>query len=198
MLYKEDDVMGPKVKFTREQIIDAAFEIAQTEGMESITMRKIAEKMGGSVAPIYVNFKNVDELHEALMERIISISRRLLTEENTGNPFRDMGNASLRFAMEYSIIFRDLVIKSGKYMQGYDEKIAPALIEEMQKDPELEGFTVEELKTILLKMRIFQLGLSLMAANSLLPKEYKRQDLLDILSSAADDVIMSAKRRRGL
>jgi hypothetical protein len=68
----------------------------------------------------------------------------------------------------------------------------------MQKDPELEGFTVEELKTILLKMRIFQLGLSLMAANSLLPKEYKRQDLLDILSSAADDVIMSAKRRRGL
>jgi len=190
--------MGPKVKFTREQIIDAAFEIAQTEGMESITMRKIAEKMGGSVAPIYVNFKNVDELHEALMERIISISRRLLTEENTGNPFRDMGNASLRFAMEYSIIFRDLVIKSGKYMQGYDEKIAPALIEEMQKDPELEGFTVEELKTILLKMRIFQLGLSLMAANSLLPKEYKRQDLLDILSSAADDVIMSAKRRRGL
>ena len=43
--------MGPKVKFTREQIIDTAFEIAQTEGIDSITMRKIAEKMGSSVAP---------------------------------------------------------------------------------------------------------------------------------------------------
>ncbi|NLP23868.1 MAG: TetR/AcrR family transcriptional regulator, partial [Syntrophomonadaceae bacterium] len=85
--------MGPKVKFTREQIIDAAFEIARTEGIDNITMRKIAEKMGSSVAPIYVNFKNVDELNEALIERIISISHQFLAEENTGNPFRDIGNA---------------------------------------------------------------------------------------------------------
>ena len=190
--------MGPKVKFTREQIIDAAFEIAKTEGFDSITMRKIAAKMGSSVAPIYVNFKNVDELKEALMERIISVSRQILKEESTGNPFHDIGIASLRFAVEYSVIFRDLVIKSGKYMQGYDEKMMPALIEEMQKDPALNGFTVEELKTILLKMRIFQVGLSVMAANSLLPKEYTNQDMIDILSSTADDVIMSAKMRRGL
>jgi len=194
---KDGDVMGPKVKFTREQIIDAAFEIAQTEGIDSITMRKIAEKMGGSVAPIYVNFENVDELKDALMERIIGISRQLLSEEDTGNPFRDIGNASLRFAVEYSVIFRDLVIKNSKYMQGYDEKMTPALIEEMQKDPELNGFTVDELKTILLKMRIFQLGLSIMAANGLLPKDYSKQDMMNILSSTADDVIISAKHRKG-
>lgn len=28
--------MGPKVKFTKEQIIDATFEIAKTEGIDSI------------------------------------------------------------------------------------------------------------------------------------------------------------------
>jgi AcrR family transcriptional regulator len=194
---KDGDVMGPKVKFTREQIIDAAFEIVQTEGIDSITMRKIAEKMGGSVAPIYVNFKNVDELKDALIEKIISISRRFISEENTGNPFRDIGNASLRFATEYSVIFRDLIVKGDKYMHGYDEKMTPVLIEEMQRDPELNGFSVDELKTILLKMRIFQLGLSMMAANGLLPKEYTKQEMTDILSSSADDVIMSAKLRKG-
>ncbi|OQB25125.1 MAG: hypothetical protein BWY11_00453 [Firmicutes bacterium ADurb.Bin182] len=161
-------------------------------------MRKIAERMGSSVAPIYVNFKNVDELLETLLEKIMSVCRKLLAEENSGSPLRDIGSASLRFAMEYSVIFRDLAIKSGKYMQGYDEKMMPALIEEMQKDPGLNGFTVEELKTILLKMRIFQLGLSMMAANSLLPKDYSKQEMMDILSSTADDVIMSAKLRRGL
>jgi AcrR family transcriptional regulator len=189
--------MGPKVKFTREQIIDAAFEIAKAEGIDSITMRKISEKMGSSVAPIYVNFKNVDELNEALLERIISIGRKLIMEENTGNPFRDIGVASLRFAIEYSEIFKDLVVKSGKYMQGYDEKMVPILIEEMKKDPELNMFTVDELKTILLKMRIFQIGLSIMAANGLLPKGFDKQDMSDILSSAADDVITSAKLRKG-
>lgn len=74
----------------------------------------------------------------------------------------------------------------------------PVLIEEMQKDPELKGFTIDELKIILLKMRVFQLGLSMMVANSLLPKEYKKQNMMDILASTADDVIMSAKLRKGI
>ncbi len=46
---------------------------------------------------------------------------------------------------------------------------------------------------ILLKLRIFQLGLSVMAANGLLPKDYEMQDLMEILSSTAEDVIRSAR-----
>lgn len=185
--------MGPKTKFSKEQIIEAAFDIASTEGIDKITMRKIAERMGSSVAPIYVNFKNTDELMEALIEKIISISQQLFIEESQGDPFLDMGRASLRFAKEYSVLFRDLVLKNNDYMQEYDEKMVPELIKEMQKDPELEGFTADELKTILLKMKVFQLGLSVMAANGLLPKDYAMQDLIDILSSAANDVIQSAR-----
>lgn len=189
-------IIGPKTRFTKEQIIDAAFEIAKTEGIDSITMRKIAHKMGSSVAPIYVNFKNNDELMEALVERIIGISQQLLTEESTGSPFHDMGRASLRFALEYSVLFRDLVMKSNNYLKNYDEKMIPALIKAMKNDPELEGFTEGELKTILLKMRIFQLGISVMAANGLLPKDYEIQDLMGLLSGAADDVILSARLRK--
>ena len=185
--------MGPKSKFTKEQIIDAAFEIAETEGIDNITMRKIAERMGSSVAPIYVNFKDNDELIEAVIDRIIGISQQLLIEENTGNPFYDMGKASLRFAMEYSVLFRDLVMKNNNYMKGYDEEMLPVLIEEMKKDPEMAGLSEDDLKTILLKIKIFQLGLSVMAANGLLPKDYGMQDLMDILSSTANDVILSAR-----
>ena len=104
-----------------------------------------------------------------------------------------MGRASLRFAMEYSVLFRDLVMKNNEYMKDYDKKIIPSLIVEMKKDPELEDFTEDELKTILLKMRVFQLGLSIMVANDLLPEDYKEKDLMNILSSAANDVIRSAK-----
>jgi AcrR family transcriptional regulator len=187
--------MGPKIKFTKEQVIDAAFEIARTEGIDNITMRKVAQNMGSSVAPIYMNFKNINELIEALIERIVRISQQLFMEENTGNPFYDMGKASIRFAMEYSVLFRDLVMKSNNYMKDYDEKIMPALIEDMKKDSDLEGLTEDELKTILLKMRIFQLGLSVMVANGLLPNGCEMQDLMDILSSTADDVIQSARPR---
>ncbi len=185
--------MGPKNKFSKEQIIDAAFEIAKAEGIDNITMRKIAENMGSSVAPIYVNFKNTDELTEAVIERIISISQQLYIEESTGNPFYDMGRASLRFATEYSVLFRDLVMKNNSYMKEYDEKMIPVLIKEMKNDPELEGLSEGELKTILLKMEVFQLGLSVMAANGLLPKDYEKQELMALLSSTADDVILAAR-----
>jgi len=185
--------MGPKNKYSKEQIIDAAFEIAQTEGIDYITMRKIAAEMGCSVAPIYVNFKNINELIEAVIAKIIGISQQLLSEESTGNPFYDMGKASLRFAMEYSVLFRDLVMKNNSYMKGYDEKMMPVLIEEMRKDPEMAGLAENDLRTILLKIKIFQLGLSVMAANGLLPRDYAMQDLMDILSSTANDVILSAR-----
>lgn len=184
--------MGPKTKFSKERIIDAAFQIAETEGIDNVTVRKIAEIMGSSVAPIYVNFKNIDELIEALIERIMSISQQLYIEESTGNPFYDMGRASLRFATEYSVLFRDLVMKSNSYMKEYDEKMIPVLIKEMKNDPDMEGLSEDELKTIFLKMKVFQLGLSVMAANGLLPKDYEKQDLMDLLSSAADDVILSS------
>ncbi|MDD2504520.1 MAG: TetR/AcrR family transcriptional regulator [Clostridia bacterium] len=185
--------MGPKTKFSKEQIIDAAFEIAKTEGIDNVTVRKIAERMGSSVAPIYVNFKNIDELIEALIERIIGVSQQLFLEESTGHPFNDIGRASLRFAMEYSVLFRDLVMKNNSYMKDYDEKMIPVLIKEMKNDPEMEGLSEDKLKTILLKLKVFQLGLSVMAANGLLPKDYEKQDLMEILASAADDVILSAR-----
>ncbi len=128
----------------------------------------------------WTNFKDTNELIGALVERIIGVSQQLLIEEITGNPFYDMGRASLRFAIEYSVLFRDLVLKNNDYMKDYDEKMISALIKEMKKNPELKGFTEDELKTILLKMRIFQLGLSVMVANGVSLGEYENQDLMDI------------------
>ncbi len=188
--------MGPKVKFTKEQVINAAFEIAKSEGIDNVTMKKIAQKMGSSVAPIYVNFKNVNELTEALIDKIFSISQQLLIEESTGNPFYDIGRASLRFADEYKVLFRDMIMKSNSYKKSYDEKMTPVLIDEMKKDPELKDFTDEELKTILLKVSVFQMGLSVMVANGLIPEECRKQDLMDILSSATDDIILSTRSNK--
>jgi len=185
--------MGPKVKFTKDQVIDAAFELAKTEGIDNITIRKIAEKMGSSVAPIYVNFKNVDELIEHLIYRIIMLSQQLIKEEDTGKPFLDIAIASIRFAKEYSLIFRDFVMKNNNYTKDYDEKMIPELIGMMREDPDLHGFTEDDLRMILLKMRIFQLGLSVMVANDLLPKNYENQELIDLISNTANDVILATR-----
>lgn len=186
--------MAPKKKFTKQQIIDAAFDIARTEGFDAITIRKVADKLGSSIAPIYVNFKEVGELIEAVYKKTHEASRQIFMEQNSGHPFRDIGVASIRFAREYPVLFRDLVMRKNEQAR-HDEEETQGLIQLMRQDPLLSGLPDDELRTILLKMKIFQLGLSVMAANDMLPEDYTEEQMIELMSSAAKDVISAARRR---
>ncbi|WP_123042886.1 TetR/AcrR family transcriptional regulator [Cohnella candidum] len=187
--------MAPKSKFTKEQIVDAAFEIARTEGLDGITIRKVADKLGSSIAPIYVNFKEAGELVEAVVHKTFAISRQLLAEQNSGHPFHDIGVASLRFAKEYSVLYRDLVMKKNDHMKPQEQDL-DVLVGLMKQDPNLQGLSEEELRTILLKMQIFQTGLSVMVANGLLPDSFDEQQMIRIMDSAAEDIMTAAQMRK--
>lgn len=185
--------MAPKTKYSKEQIIDAAFEIARLEGFDNITTRKVADQLGSSVAPIYVNFKELDELKREVVKKVAELSMQYLAVIDSGNPFHDIGVASVRFAKEHSVLFRDLVMKPNEYMQDYDNDMGGNLIELMKKDAELEGFTDNELRLILLKMKIFQTGLSVMVANGLFPESFNEEQMIELLDSTAANIIVASR-----
>lgn len=43
----------PKQRITKEMVVDAAFELAREGGMEEVLVKRIAERIGCSVQPIY-------------------------------------------------------------------------------------------------------------------------------------------------
>ncbi|MBU9712298.1 TetR/AcrR family transcriptional regulator [Evansella tamaricis] len=188
--------MPPKNKFSKEQIIDAAFLIAKSEGLDNISMRKIAEKIGSSVAPIYVNFDNVDELKSAVVKKLVDISKEILEEQNSGQPFLDIGIASLLVAKEYKALFVDLTMKPNSYAEQYNQQMEKDLIARIKMDPVLEGFSQAEMMSILLKMKIFQTGLSIMVANQLLPEEFTEEQLIYLLQSTGNDIISSTRKQK--
>ena len=51
--------MPPKVTFTKEDVIQAAFEIVQKRGVKLFTARRIAKKLKSSTAPVYSHFKSM-------------------------------------------------------------------------------------------------------------------------------------------
>ena len=57
-----------KVKFTRENKLNATYDLMKQEGMKSISARKIAKKLKGSTAPIYAHFSNLEILKEEVIE----------------------------------------------------------------------------------------------------------------------------------
>ncbi len=187
--------MPPKNKFTKEQIIETAFEIAKEEGIDSITIRKIADNLGSSIAPIYVNFKDVEELKKAVISKIYEISNSILQEQNTGDVFLNIGIASVKFAEDYSVIFKELILKNNGYLDNYDVQIGNNIIQEMKKDEDLKEFSEEELKTLLMKMRVFQAGLSIMATNESFALELTDEKVIEMLSDTGEDIVNGMKNR---
>ncbi|MCR2821746.1 TetR/AcrR family transcriptional regulator [Lederbergia panacisoli] len=185
--------MAPKKKFTKEQIINAAFEIAKEEGISKITIRKVADQLGSSIAPIYVNFKDIDELIQEVIKKVVELGNQVVSEQDSGRPLHDSGVASLCFAREYSILFREFVMGQNEYMRDYEKNMNPNLFDRMKEDSELQGFTEEELKAILFKMRVFTTGLAVMVANGLLPEKFTEESVIELLDHTANDIITSAR-----
>jgi AcrR family transcriptional regulator len=187
--------MPPRTKFTKEAIIDAAFDIAKTEGIDSISVRKVADNLGSSIAPIYVNFTDVDELKQAVLKKVHDIAQQMLMTQYSPDPFLNVGIASLKFAREYSVLFKDLIWGSKRYLNSVNPSKTD-LMEQMKQSSTLSGLSNEELGEIMFTMQVFQLGLSVMEVNGMLPEQFNEETIIGILESAGKDVITAARVRK--
>jgi AcrR family transcriptional regulator len=72
-----DRARGPRpgtrdVSLSRDQILDTAFEILEVEGVERLTVRALAAKLGVAVTAIYWHVGDKQALLDGLVERIIA------------------------------------------------------------------------------------------------------------------------------
>ncbi|WP_159881823.1 TetR/AcrR family transcriptional regulator [Paenibacillus puerhi] len=187
--------MAPKTKFTKESIVSAAFEVAREEGIDHITIRKIAAKLGSSIAPIYVNFTDVEEVKQEVLTYIQRLSQQMLMTAYSPDPFLNIGIASLKFARQYPVLFKDLVMNTNRFVKDVQQPPG-SLIDQMKQAPELVGFTDEELMDIFFKMQVFQMGISVMDVNGLLPEEADEEKLIKLLESTGKDIITAARMHK--
>ncbi|NUS72107.1 MAG: TetR/AcrR family transcriptional regulator [Corynebacteriales bacterium] len=66
----ERPARGPKPTYSREQITDAAIHIADTEGLEAATMRRIATEIGAGAMSLYRYIPGRDDLIELMADRL--------------------------------------------------------------------------------------------------------------------------------
>ena len=59
--------MPPKIKITKEEIIQTALELFKKEGDGAINARSIAAALGCSTQPIFSNFASMEELRSAVI-----------------------------------------------------------------------------------------------------------------------------------
>lgn len=99
--------MPPKAKFTREEILQAAFEIARTEGIDKLTSRELGKRLGSSARPIFTVYETMDELKNDVVGRAKELYRSYVAEGLNAKPaFKGVGMSYIKFSMEEPIFFQ--------------------------------------------------------------------------------------------
>jgi len=60
-----------KPALTREGIVAAAVQVMQAEGLDRVTMRRLAQELDTGAASLYVYLRNAAELHAAMLEELL-------------------------------------------------------------------------------------------------------------------------------
>ncbi|SFL92304.1 transcriptional regulator, TetR family [Gracilibacillus orientalis] len=76
----------------QSKIVQAAFEVLQLEGYKSITIRKVAEKLGIKSASLYWHIKNKKELLELVADEICKDIQFPVEKENWDEQLRQFAN----------------------------------------------------------------------------------------------------------
>jgi AcrR family transcriptional regulator len=151
--------MPPKVKYTKEDVIGAAFVVVEKHGLKELTARSVAAELGSSTAPVYRHFATMNEL---ALEVIRATQKTLLeytSRAYTDRIFLNMGTGVAMFACEHSQLYRALLLEGDSYQDVVTEFLE-TLEGELVKDPRFTSLSAAERRVLLRKMWTFTHGLA--------------------------------------
>lgn len=106
--------MPPKVKITKEDILDAAVGIVRSDGDQALNARTVAEVLNCSTQPVFSNFATMEKLRLAVVEKADLLCQEYMQREvETGEfpAYKATGMAYIRFAKEEKALFKLLYMR---------------------------------------------------------------------------------------
>ena len=106
--------MARKVKFTREEIIDAGFNCIRKNGREGFSARSIGAELGASSMVIFSHFKTIDELFQEVYQKAYNFYIDLIFNESFNEKrykYKTMALTYLKFAQEEKNLFKILFME---------------------------------------------------------------------------------------
>lgn len=161
--------MPPKFKFTREEIVQAALEFTRTEGVDALTARSLAARLGCSVKPIFGLFKSMDEVRQQVLEAANALYQRYLQEDMSAGrypAYKASGMAYIRFAREERELFRLLFMRDRQQEEVPEED--PTLLPLLALIGSSLGVDEATARRFHLEMWLYVHGIATMIATSYL------------------------------
>lgn len=103
--------MPPNVKFTKEEIMNAALQVVREKGAAALTTRQIAAVLGVSTRPIFTYFQNMQQVQEAVRQAAQALYHSYIKKGlEQVHPFIGLGEQYIRFATQEPELYRLLFL----------------------------------------------------------------------------------------
>lgn len=186
--------MPPLRKFTKDDIVDIAYEIVKEEGFENLNARRIAKELNSSVQPIFHNFSNMEELKSVVYEKIYNTYIGYMkVNENDVKAYKFMGLSYIKFARDYpeffKIIFMQKTTLSAENFVMADN-VGDNVIRTGQK---LTGLSFEEQKKFHVKVWIFTHGIACLVATNTV--KFTDEEIDKLLENTVLEMLKGYKNR---
>ena len=111
--------MPPKVKFQKEEIIEAAVNITREKGISAVTAREVGAYLGVSSRPLFTYFDTVDELKKAVWTYAKNLYEECVKNGLKAEiPFLGVGQNYIRFAKEEPELYKYLFLNPPDDVKG--------------------------------------------------------------------------------
>ena len=186
--------MPPKMRITKDMIINAAIEVAKQSGYENINARTVSARLHCSTQPVMYHFSTIDAMKRAVYAQVDHLhSEYMMRISPEQDPILGIGLNYIRFAVEEPQLFRYLFqsgyAEENSLLEMIDsEELAPVLAA-MQKGA---GLSMEQTKQVFLIVALFAHGYASIIANNGL--EYNEKLVAKHLEQAWNGAFLAASQ----
>lgn len=157
--------MAPRMKVTKEQIVDAALGLARRVGPEAVNARAVAAALGCSTQPVFSHYASMEALLRDVLASARDLAQKYL-DPATGPegcpPYKAVGMGYIRFAMEEPALFRWLYMRDRSGEAPADDRAENAAVLRLIMDK--TGLDEDSAWLFHLEMWLFVHGLAATAA----------------------------------
>jgi len=187
--------MPPKVRFTREEIIQAAFGIVRRAGWKGLSARSIAKKLDASSKPIYGYFKSMAELEEEVVKRAVDLLYDYMARKRTDDPWHDHGIGYALFGFEEKKLF--LATNDDAHIvhyREYGQKVWDRCTASLAAYPPFQGLTAEQIFKVQFQRWLMAHGLAFQAAIQP-PGIYNEANITELMKDGSEALLDGLKRQ---
>ena len=182
--------MARKKEIDKQRILDAAYKLAVRGGIESLTARNIAKAVNCSTQPIYLEFKNMQDLRNQVLARISDeLKSNTLQQNFTGEPLIDLDLSYLYFAKEHVDLFRAMFVDGKFGNQMIVDTLMGLGLEKFKQQFDAEQLSAQRLNHIVISNWIAATGLATLLINKM--ANFSQAQMISVLKAQIHEAMLN-------